>query len=45
MSARENFEDPGVAEQGTILKDGRERMGGRRKGSRTETQVFGTFEL
>ena len=45
MSARENFEDPGVAQQGTILKDGRVRLGGRRKGSRTQAQVFGTFEL
>jgi hypothetical protein len=38
MSAHENFEDPGVAQQGTILKDGRVRLGGRRKGSRAEAR-------
>ena len=46
MSARENFEGPRVAQQGTILKGGRVRLagrGGRAQGPKLE--VFGTSEL
>ena len=46
MSARENFEGPRVAQQGTILKGGRVRLagrGGRAQGPKLE--VFGTSEF